>query len=147
MLLLRVRSDGGAAAITQVRGRGWTYKGTEVISDLPGCHRDITFDEKRIVFDITGLKGQGHRLYLTWWDFNTDDRRQSVWVSKPDGSGRKNLRKTAGLPAYLVRKEMPETVTIDLPADAVVNGATRVSIRCDGGANAVLGEVWVTGAQ
>jgi hypothetical protein len=142
---LQVRSDGGAAVIRQVRGKGWTYKGTEVIKDLPGCHRDITFDSSQIVFDVSGLKaGAKYRLNLSWWDFNTDQRKQSVWACRPDGKDKKNLRKTSGLPAYLVRKEMPETVTLDLPGEIITKGAARIIIRCDGGANAVLGELWIT---
>jgi len=143
---LQVHSDGGSAVIRQVRGNGWTYRGTEVIEDLPSCHRDITFDSRRIIFDITGLKPGGkHDLNLTWWDFNSDERRQSVWISHGDGSDRRQLRKSTGLPAYLVRNEMPERVTLDLPPAFIRKKDTvRIYIQCDGGANAVLGELWIT---
>ncbi len=141
---LQVLSGGGSVSIRQLQGKGWTYAGTEEVRDLLGCHRDITFDTAAIVFELGGLKGAtDYQLNLTWWDFNTDKRRQSVWVSRPDGSGRKMLRKSSGLPTYRVRNEMPGMVQLSLPSDLVRDGKTRVTIQCDGGANAVLGEMWV----
>ena len=35
----------------------------------------------------------------------------------------------------------------DLPADLVTEGAIRIYIRCDGGANAVVGELWLTAGR
>jgi len=145
---LQLKSDGGSIQIHQVRGKGWLYAGTDVVTGIADAHRDIAFDEDRIVFDLNGLRQDtAYALNMTWWDFNTDQRRQSVWVSRPDGSGRKCVRAASGLPAYQVRKELPEQVRLDLPGEVIAGGKTRVTIKRDGGANAVTGEIWVTQAR
>ena len=54
------------------------------------------------------------------------------------------LAGTAELPSYLVRKEAPAAITVPLPADLIKDSSTRISICCDGGANAVIGEIWLT---
>jgi hypothetical protein len=142
---LQLQSDGGTAQIRQLRGKGWMYAGTDVVKGIADGHRDIAFDESRIEFELSGLKKDGAcELNMTWWDFNTDQRRQSVWVSRPDGSNRKCIRDASGLPAYLLRKERPEQVVLGLPAEAITGGKTRVAIQRDGGANAVIGEIWIT---
>ncbi len=142
---LQLQSDGGPVRIRQLRGKGWMYAGTDVVRDIADGHRDITFDASRIVFELSGLqKKVAYALNMTWWDFNTDQRRQSVWVSRPDGSDKKTIRNTSGLPAYQVRKELPEQVTLELPGEFVRGGKAHVILRCDGGANAVVGEIWVT---
>ena len=142
---LQLQSDGDPVQIRQVRGKGWMYAGTDVVGDIADGHRDIAFDESRIVFDLSGLQnGTAYALNMTWWDFNTDQRRQSVWVSRPNGGGRKCIRDTSGLPAYLLRKELPEQVTLELPRELVTKGAVQITLQRDGGANAVVGEIWVT---
>ncbi len=143
---LQIHSDGGSVMIRQIQGSGWTYGGTDVVKDLPSRHRDITFDTKQIVFGVTGLMpGGNYELNLTWWDFNTDQRRQSVWISCRDGNDKKQIRRTTGLPAYLVREEMPERITLPLPPEFIRKKESfRIYIQCDGGANAVLGELWIT---
>jgi len=142
---VQVHSDAGDVAIKQLSGKGWTFRGAEVVGDLAGCHRDITFDAKEIVYRISGLRqGTQYSVHLSWWDFNGDQRRQSVWVSGTGGKGKLQLRKTSALPAYLARKELPETVTVALPANLTARGDVEIFIQNDGGANAVLGELWVT---
>ena len=142
---LQRKSGDSGAVIQLVKGRGWAYAGSDVVPNVPAAQRDIAFDAEQLVFDVTGLKlGTAHKLHLGWWDFNTDQRRQSIWLSKPDGSGRRVLREAAGLPSYQVRKEFPETVTLNLPADLIAAGTIRIIIQCDGGANAVVGELWLT---
>jgi hypothetical protein len=142
---LQVRSQGGPASIMQVTGSGWTYGGTEALADIARSHKDITFDGVEIVFDVKGLApGRSYTLSLTWWDFNNNGRRQSVWASRPDGSLKRRILPATLLPAYEAKKQPPARVTVAIPADAIHEGATRVYVRRDAGANAVVGEVWVT---
>jgi hypothetical protein len=93
---------------------------------------------------LNGLEqGERYALNMSWWDFNTDQRRQSVWVSMPGGLDKKQVRKNAGLPTYLVHGELPETVTAEVPPKLIKDGSAHVIVQCEGGANAVVGEVWV----
>ncbi len=140
---LQARSGDGPVSIKLLRGQPWFYKGSEAV-DVGASHRDIVFDTEQIVFEVNGLEPGGrYAVSMSWWDFNTDQRRQSVWVSKPGAPGKKQVRKAASLPAYVVRQELPETVSAKLPRELIRNGSTRVIIQCEGGANAVIGEIWV----
>ena len=67
-----------------------------------------------------------------------------MWASRPGGSSKKRILPTTALPAYMVKKQPPARIEVDLPADAIHKGATRIYVRRDAGANAVVGEVWVT---
>ena len=137
------RSGDGAVFIKLVQGRPWFYKGSETV-DVAAGHRDIVFDANQIVFELKGIEPGGRYVAnMSWWDFDTDLRRQSVWVSKPGDSDRMQVRKSAGMPAYRVRKELPGTVSVALPQQSVKNGSTHLVIQCEGGANAVVGEIWL----
>lgn len=140
---LQTRSRAGPVTIELVQGKPWTFQGSEAMGVAPG-HVDIVFDSRQVVFELNGLESGGrYAAGITWWDFNSDQRRQSVWVSTPDGTDKRIVRPSAALPAYLARSERPETVTVDLPPEMIEDGSTRLIIRCEGGANAVAGEVWV----
>jgi len=142
---LHLQSQPPEPVIRQLEGSAWRYGGTGAAGVVPDAQRDITFDPQEIVFEVTGLDAAAaYRIHLGWWDFNTDQRRQSVWVSRPDGRDDRMLRETSALPSFLVRGESPEFVRLPLPSDLVTDGSIRIVIRCEGGANAVVGELWLS---
>ena len=135
----------GPVTIRQVRGRGWSYT-REAIAGLTDAQRDITFDATQIVFEIAGLKAD--RLYqvgLVWWDFNAAGRKQSIWAAPADGKSETKLLDTTLLPQY-GRKggQLPQQVLLDLPPHLTQPGRLNLLIRNEAGANAVIGELWIT---
>ncbi len=142
---LETSSRDGKTSIVQRAGAGWTFRGAEALRDVAGAHKDITFNRSAIVFEIHGLDPKKPtELNLTWWDFNGAGRRQSVWLAKSPSDRLKKLRDAKPLPGWMNgRKQLPERVTIAIPPDMIDGGKTLVSIRCEGGPSAVLGEMWV----
>jgi hypothetical protein len=142
---LQVHAAGtGQAHIQQRQGKGWTFKGTETTDHVARCHKDITFDDQNIVFEIRGLNPkQPLQLHLSWWDFNHAGRTQSVWASAPGGKAVR-LHAPSKLPAWKDKQALPQTLRMDLPANVVKGGRTVVRIRREDGVNAVLGELWLT---
>jgi hypothetical protein len=142
---LQTSSRDGKTCIVQRVGAGWTFKGSEALTRVAGAHKDITFHGSDIVFEIQGLDpNRANELNLTWWDFNSAGRKQSVWLAKSHSDPLKKLRDTTPLPGWQRgREQLPQQVTLVIPPDVIESGKTLVSIRCDGGANAVLGEMWV----
>lgn len=142
---LQVHSEGDTVNIRQLQGKGWTFKGSEALSEIPPCHKDITFDKNAIVFRITGLPAKrAVSLFLTWWDFNSSGRKQSIWAAPKQGDASTRLHKTTLLPGWKGKKQRPETISLKLPSAVIENGCTIITIRKDAGVNAVLGEMWIT---
>ena len=126
--------------ITQTRGRGWNYCDTSTVKGLLATHADITFDNEILIFKIKGLTaGKRYSLEMTWWDFNDVDRRQSVWFEGRNGKPIR-LHPPTLLPGYARRKQMPGRASLDLLATDI---EMKVSVRRNGGANAVLSEIWI----
>jgi hypothetical protein len=142
---LQLESDLPGPLIRQVKGKAWIFAACDDVPAVAPAHRDIAFHTDKVVFDAGGLRPDvAYQLHLGWWDFNTDQRRQSVWASRPDGSDPRVLRESSDLPSYIPHKQPPETLILPLPSALITDGAIRISIQCDAGANAVVGELWLT---
>jgi hypothetical protein len=130
--------------ITQRNGKGWSFCDASTIKGVSSESTEITFADNEILFDIENLqKGAKYKLYLTWWDFNNDGRKQSVWVSAIDGKNKKKILDATVLPAYKGKGQMPGQEILDLPAELISKGKLRVCIRKEGGVNAVISEIWL----
>lgn len=142
---VQTQSADSAAAVKITSGKAWNYREAAGVKAVRQHHKDITFHEHEVRFSISGLKAkETYHVNLTWWDYDNASRSQSVWISQPNGKGGKKLRPTKTLPAYVGRKQLPETVALAIPPEAIKNGAVQLSVRCDGGPNAVVGELWLT---
>jgi len=142
---LQVASEDGGVKIRQLRGKGWTFKGSESVAGVAGGHKDITFDPQNVVFEISGLQSdRTYALNLSWWDFNAAGRRQSVWVAPAFGARMSKLHAPTLLPNWTKGTQKPETVSLKLPAGLTKKGQVVVAVRPEQGVNAVLGEMWVT---
>ena len=141
---MQLISDGpGPVKIRQRRGRGWNYT-ARPIPGVPATQRDIAFDEAEIAYELRGLSaGRHYTVGLTWWDFNTTERRASVWASRLDGGGATRLLEPTALPSHVRRSQLPGRLRLDLPAKLTRSGTARLSIRRAGGANAVICELWI----
>ena len=143
---LQMASEDGKVAIRQQRGKRWVLRGSEAVKDVAASHRDIVFDDNGIVFEIRGLDSKRNiTLHLTWWDFNNNGRKQSVWASRTSSSAAQQIHPPTALPAWEGGKEQPPArVAADIPRSLINHGKVTVTIRNEHGANAVIGELWVT---
>jgi len=141
---LQIVSEGGPVSIRQLRGKGWRYAGSEAVKEVSSSHRDITFDDSEVLFRLSGLDPKaGNVLHLTWWDFNNNGRRQSVWVSGRAGKKGKQIQAPTLLPAWMGKKELPQHLNLAIPKELIDKGTAIVTIKRHAGANCVLGELWV----
>jgi hypothetical protein len=141
---VQMNSGPGTVSITQTHGRGWNYCPAKEVEGLLGSQADICFDERKLIFALKGLSpGKKYKLDVTWWDYNTADRKQSIWLIDSKGRRTQLLPPTA-LPSYSKSKRMPGRVSLDLP---VTGEDVTIAIQREGGANAVLSEIWVTARQ
>ena len=130
--------------IKQVVGRGWTFPSGK-IAGVSATQRLIAFDDKEVVFEISGLSAsRRYSAGLTWWDFDTAARKQSVWVSNVDGSSGVCAIKSAALPSYKVRKQPPSEQSFAIDQLRAKAGACKLSVRRKGEHNSVVCEVWIT---
>ncbi|MDP7349138.1 MAG: hypothetical protein QF735_12920, partial [Phycisphaeraceae bacterium] len=115
------------------------------IAGVSATQRLIAFDDKEVVFEISGLSAsRRYSAGLTWWDFDTAARKQSVWVSNVDGSSGVCAIKSAALPSYKVRKQPPSEQSFAIDQLRAKAGACKLSVRRKGEHNSVVCEVWIT---
>jgi len=132
--------------ITFRRGVGCCFEKSADTSKIKGYKRqyaEIAYAPE-IIFDIQNLKKDAkYKLSLTWWDLNRSGRTQSVWVSDLKGKNKKKLVASTVVPSYKKDKQMPQYLSIDLPADLVSKGQMKLNIHSEKGENAVVSEIWL----
>jgi hypothetical protein len=129
---------------SQVQGQGWTCPEMQKVENLPPTQRALTFSDVSLKFAVKGLDpAKRYALGLTWWDYNNAQRLQSI-----SGKGIKDTRSfklldTTLLPNYLSAKQLPGTVMLAIPAELSRQGELSLTIQKEGGANAVVSEIWL----
>jgi len=132
----------GGPTLRLRKGRPWMfYKGDR---PAPARFASIAFDGKEIVFEATGLDAKAaYRLGLSWWDYNTNQRRQSVRVVSADGKVSRTLLGPTLLPGWQGKRQPPEQRDLAIPPQAYASGTMRIVIAREGGFNAVISELWL----
>jgi type 1 glutamine amidotransferase/HEAT repeat protein len=98
----------------------------------------VFFDQHTLSFTVNGLKEkQNYRVSWKWWDYDAANRAQSLWA------GQRLLLPPTALPSRLHQKPA-ETHSVVVPASAVEKGVLRLHFKHEGGANAVVSEIWLT---
>ncbi len=129
--------------ILSPRGGTWLYTAEKIEGVEPG-HTSIMFAGAEISLQLSGLKaGRRYRVGLSWWDFNSVARTQSVHAATADGDAQVELLGPTLLPQYEGKGELPGEFYLDLPKELTDTGAVWLTIRRESGANAVLSEAWV----
>jgi hypothetical protein len=129
---------------SQVQGHGWTCPEMQKVENLPPTQRALTFSDVSLKFALKGLDpAKRYALGLTWWDYNNAQRLQSI-----SGKGIKESRifkllDTTLLPNYSAASQLPGTVTLEIPAELSRQGELSLTIQKEGGANAVVSEIWL----
>lgn len=128
--------------LRQLNGSPYKYKDTEHAAALHLAV--ITFDELRIAFEAKGLDpAASYIVGLTWWDFNTAGRTQTVEITGGKTVGSQILLPATRLPGYKDVGKLPETIQFALPPDFYTNGKCRITTKKVAGGNAVLSEIWI----
>ena len=116
--------------IEQANGTGWTFE-----ESVEGT---VAFDVHELRFSMTGLKkGQKYKVYWSWWDFDSATRLQSVWA------GKAQLLPSTALPSHAQGKTA-ETLSAVIPEAAIDKGTVILTFKKEGGANAVVSDLWIT---
>jgi len=130
--------------ITMMRGRPWNFANPSVSGVSPAQTR-IAFDDREVLFDVVGLSAdRKYKVVLTWWDYDTDKRKQSVWISNFDGSGRIRAVKSIALPSYNIKKQPPAELSFAIDELRAKAGKCKLAIRKEGRHNSVICEIWIT---
>jgi type 1 glutamine amidotransferase/HEAT repeat protein len=116
--------------LEQGNGTGWTFE-----DSVEGT---VAFDGHELRFSVAGLKkGQKYKVYWSWWDYDSATRHQSVWA------GKAQLLPSTPLPSHAQGKTA-ETLSAVIPEAAIEKGTVLLSFKKDGGANAVVSDLWIT---
>jgi type 1 glutamine amidotransferase/HEAT repeat protein len=123
---------------------GESYTWDDAANIAPDRFGSVAYAGEQVVFDATGLNPKKqYRLGFSWWDFDHDDRAGSVWAATGQGQRETKVLDKTALPSHSARNEKPAEKTVDLPRELHANGRLRISFRNEGGANAVVSEVWL----
>lgn len=91
-----------------------------------------------VIIEALGLKQDcEYQLVLRWWDYDNNNRKQSVWV------GDKRILEPTQLPAWKDKSQAPATVVIPLSSDLIRDGKIQFKLHRDGGSNVVVSEAWL----
>lgn len=132
----------GRVRIRQTRGTGWQFDKNKQ-ADRINSQADVAFDGDRVEFLLSGLSPEkSYKLTLSWWDYDSNLRRQSVWTRSPNGRKTRLLPATP-LPSFSKDQHLPTEVTMTLTGDK----QTVIEIRREGGSNVVVGEIWLAEAK
>ena len=128
--------------LTQATGSPYVYHP----GDKPAHPRfaTIAFDENAVTFDAARLDPKKtYRLGLSWWDYNSAGRVQSIVATSADGKVNRTLLARSPLPGWTGKKQLPATHDLAVPQAVTAAGRARLHIRRAAGANAVVSEVWL----
>ena len=138
------KTDGpkGGPMLRLLAGAAYLWSGAERTAD--SRFGTVAYDGREVLFEATALDPKRtYQIGFTWWDYDHDTRAESVWAAAgKSGQFTKLLNKTA-LPAGQARNEKPAEKTLPIPRALSAAGAVRVAFRCEGGANAVVSELWL----
>jgi len=109
----------------------------------------VVYHDKEIVYVLDGLDpAKPYSLGLSWWDFDSNGRKQSVWVESAGGTCSRKLINEAGLPQWTKSRLKPQSIQCQLPKETYKTGSCRLRITNDADVpNAVVGEVWILGSH
>ena len=137
------RSDGKKPAPTLrfLAGNTYSWAGADRVNVR---HGTIFFASTEIAFEAAGLDPKrSYQVGLTWWDYDHNDRVQSVWASAGRPSRQVKLLGATKLPSHAVGGHKAAEKTLAIPRPLSVLGTVRVTFRNEDGANVVVSEIWL----
>ncbi len=135
------RADGpkGDPFLKLISGQPYMWAGSTVNGDTR--YGSIFFASTEVVFELSRLSPRKtYLLGFSWWDYDHDTRRQSVWIAT--GNRRTNLLPPTKVPSG-ARGEKPAEKVLPLPREVTTSGSARVIFKNEGTPNVVVSEVWL----
>ncbi|MCK5000583.1 MAG: ThuA domain-containing protein [Anaerohalosphaera sp.] len=118
------------------KGRKHRWAGSE--KKLPATAGTIFFDEKEIVFEVTGLKNDhSYQLGFVWFDYDNNKRVQKVQVDN------RTLVPATKLPVGYSKGKPLKNITVPIPAGLTADGKCVVRFEKLAALNAVVSEIWL----
>jgi hypothetical protein len=140
---LQLKSEDGNIRIEQTQGAGWQFP-VSSLEAVSLSHAIISYDEDKLLFTLAGLEtGRAYTLSLSWWDFDSSFRKQSVWVT-PEGGKRRLLIPKTELPNFPSDKLPPARLSVEFSAEAE---SIEIEIKRESGSNAVISEMWLSASR
>ncbi len=138
------RFEQGVKIVAPEGAKPWIFRPESKLEGVPLQQLSVLFDADQLPFLIEGLdRAKKYQLNVVWWDFDASGRSQSLIVQSSDRSMVKILRPGVALPDFKLSGLPPKTVTLSLPLAFVRDGKLLVSVKNEGGANAVVSEIWI----
>ncbi len=132
------QASGGGATIKLLSGAPFVWSGS---GGTPAG--TIAFDATEVAFAVSGLTtSKQYALGFSWWDYDHNDRAASVWASAGSGKATQLLKPTR-LPSFSAGGKKAAEIVVAIPKALSSKGQLRLSFRRAGGANVVVGEVWL----
>ena len=127
-------------------GSKFSWSGADRIGGMQAA--TVHFSGQQVGYDLTGLDPKKtYQVGFTWWDYDHNNRTQSVWVSAGDSAQATKLLGPTKLPSYAAGKNKPGRETLPIPRQASGAGSCRITFRNEGGANVVVSEIWLWESQ
>lgn len=124
-----------------LKGQGYHWPGADGTASVRFA--TVAFAGKEVTFQASGLNSKKtYVLGLSWWDYDHNDRVQSVVLSGKDGKDVRVVDK-APLPSHVSGGKMPEERSVVVPPGLYGDGSMKIAIHADGGTNAVICELWL----
>lgn len=138
----KVSTTTGPVKIHWVAGKSHEF--ASEAKDIAQAQATVFFDESQVRLKITGLDPSRRYLAgLSWWDYDNSGRTQSVIVGSPDGQLVRLAIPAIRLPNYKDDRQPPAERRFSLPASFARDGELLLKVQLDGGANAVISELWI----
>ncbi|MBI4587090.1 MAG: HEAT repeat domain-containing protein [Planctomycetes bacterium] len=132
----------GGSALRLVSGQPHIWEGSDRAGPLRCA--TIAFDAQQVLLEAAGLKAErAYRLGFSWWDYDSNGRIESVWISTGKGERERKVLDQTLLPGFLGQNQPPQEKTVAVPRDLYADGALRLAFRNERGPNAVLSEAWL----
>jgi hypothetical protein len=131
--------------LQHLRGKPWIFGNKTDETTADRIRREIIFDSYQVILEAAGLKpDRTYTIGLSWWDYDGGGRVQGVYLAKPDTTQRGiQLLPPARLPNAMRDKQPAQELRLILKPEHIVDGRARLLIPRDGGANAVVSEIWL----
>jgi len=126
------------------RAKPYQYALETPVQGIWPSQTSVLFDPQQVDFLIEGLdRSKKYQLNVVWWDCDASGRAQSITVKTPDETLVKIVQAGISLPDFKVSGLPPKTVSRLLPTAFVRDGKLLLSIKNEGGPNAVVSEIWI----
>jgi HEAT repeat protein/type 1 glutamine amidotransferase len=131
----------GGPVVRVVGATKYQWPGAEQAA--PARFSTVAYDARQVTFEASGLDPRrSYQAGFSWWDYDHNDRVQSVWAADGKGGRETKLLEKTKLPSGAM-KQAPQEKTVAVPREMYADGTMRIMFRREGGQNVVVCEFWL----